>query len=73
MVSSFSNPGFPLVHAHPTRLPAMDARFSATIDSFEASLRAAINDAIHEATDFALIAIHKVVNPVLVEIRSELA
>ncbi|KAM1233085.1 hypothetical protein FF1_002835 [Malus domestica] len=73
MVSSFSNPGFPLVHAHPTRLPAMDARLSATIDSFEASLRAAISDAIREAMDFALIAIHKAVNPVLAEIHSELA
>ncbi|KAM1794065.1 hypothetical protein ACFX11_034584 [Malus domestica] len=53
MVSSFSNPNFPLVDAHPTRLPAMDTRFSAAIDSFEASMRAALRDAIREALDFA--------------------
>ncbi|KAB2614525.1 coatomer subunit beta-1-like [Pyrus ussuriensis x Pyrus communis] len=55
MVSSFSNPGFPHVHAHPTRLLAMDARLFAAIDSFEASMSAAIR----EAMDSALIAIHK--------------
>ncbi|KAM2276644.1 hypothetical protein ACFXTI_035048 [Malus domestica] len=73
MVSSFSNPGFPHVHAHPTHLPAMDAHLSAAIDSFEASICAAIRDKIREAMDSALIAIHKAVNPVLVEIRSNLA
>ncbi|KAM1198459.1 hypothetical protein ACFX2G_010010 [Malus domestica] len=51
----------------------MDARISAAIDSFEASLRAAIRDAVHEAMDSALTAIHKAVNPVLAEIRSDLA
>ncbi|KAM1059572.1 hypothetical protein TB1_023618 [Malus domestica] len=61
------------MHAHPTRLPAMDARFSAAIDSFDASLRVALRDAIREAMDSALTAIHKDVNPVLAEIHSELA
>ncbi|KAM1443374.1 hypothetical protein ACFX2I_039660 [Malus domestica] len=55
MVSSFSNPGFPHVHAHPTRLPAMDASLSAAIDSFEASMRAALRDAIREALDSAFV------------------
>ncbi|KAM1091540.1 hypothetical protein ACFX13_019305 [Malus domestica] len=73
MVPSFSNPGFPLVHTHLTRLPAMDARLSAAIDSFEASMRAAIRDAIHAALDSTLIAIHKVMTPVLADIRSDLA
>ncbi|KAM1365983.1 hypothetical protein ACFX2I_044152 [Malus domestica] len=73
MVSSFSNPGFPPVHTHPTRLPTMDAHLSAAIDSFEASMRAAIRDAIREAMDSALTAIHKAVNLVLVEIRNDLA
>ncbi|KAM2450919.1 hypothetical protein TB2_008339 [Malus domestica] len=53
MVSSFSNPGFPHVDVHPTRLPTMDARLSAAIDSFEASLRATLRDAIREALDSA--------------------
>ncbi|KAM1158783.1 hypothetical protein ACFX15_031417 [Malus domestica] len=53
MVSSFSNPGFPPVDAHPTRLTAMDGRLSAAIDSFEASMRAALRDAIREALDSA--------------------
>ncbi|KAM0971069.1 hypothetical protein ACFX15_018457 [Malus domestica] len=73
MVPSFSNPGFPHVHTHPTRLPAMDARLSVAIDSFEASMRAAIRDAIHAALDSTLTAIHKVVTPVLADIRSDLA
>ncbi|KAB2631042.1 hypothetical protein D8674_008561 [Pyrus ussuriensis x Pyrus communis] len=73
MVSSFSNPGFPPVHAHPTCLPAMDARLSATLDSFEASMRAALRDTICKAMDSALTAIHKAVNPVLAEIRIDLA
>ena len=64
MVSSFSNRGFLPVHAHPTRLPSMDARLSTAIDSFEASMRAAIR----EAMDSALISIYKAVNPVLAEI-----
>ncbi|KAM1618082.1 hypothetical protein ACFX1R_018283 [Malus domestica] len=53
MVSSFSNPGFPPVDAHPTRLPAMDAHLPTAIDSFEASMRAALHDAIREALDYA--------------------
>ncbi|KAM1161202.1 hypothetical protein ACFX2B_000326 [Malus domestica] len=53
MVSSFSNPGFPPVDAHPTRLPAMDGRLSAAINSFEASMRATLRDAIREALDSA--------------------
>ncbi|KAM1075026.1 hypothetical protein TB2_019514 [Malus domestica] len=73
MVSSFSNHGFPHVHAYPICLPAMDARLSPAIDSFEASMRAAIRDAIREAMDSALTAIHKVVNPVLAEIHDDLA
>ncbi|KAM0968616.1 hypothetical protein ACFX13_017244 [Malus domestica] len=55
MVSSFSNLGFPPVDAHPTRLPAMDAHLSAAIDSFEASMRAALHDAIREALDSAFV------------------
>ncbi|KAM1244223.1 hypothetical protein ACFX13_036431 [Malus domestica] len=49
MVSSFLNPGFPPVHAHLTLLPTMDASLSATIDSFDASMRsmrAAFREAI---------------------------
>ena len=46
MVSSFSNHGFPSVHAHPTHLPAMDARISAAIDSFEASMRATFREVL---------------------------
>ncbi|KAM1126226.1 hypothetical protein ACFX2B_040935 [Malus domestica] len=52
MVSSFSNPGFPHVHAHPTRFPTMDASLSVGIDSFDASMRsmrAAFREAINSA------------------------
>ncbi|KAB2597300.1 hypothetical protein D8674_000220 [Pyrus ussuriensis x Pyrus communis] len=69
MVSSFSNPGFPPMHGHPTHLPAMDARLSAAIDSFEALVRAAVCKAVAST----LAAIHKAGNPVLKEIRSDLA
>ncbi|KAB2600231.1 hypothetical protein D8674_010502 [Pyrus ussuriensis x Pyrus communis] len=67
MVSSFSNPGFPLVHTHPTRLLAMDERLSAAIDSFEVSMRVAACEAMDSVRD----AIHKAMNPVLAEIHSE--
>ncbi|KAM1175500.1 hypothetical protein ACFX15_027403 [Malus domestica] len=58
MVSSFSNPGFPHMHAHSTRLPAMDASLSAAIDSFEALMRS-MCAAFREAIDSALAPIRR--------------
>lgn len=57
------------MHAHLTRLPAMNARLSAAIDSSEASMRTPVR----EATDSALAAIHKAMNHALAKIRCELA
>ncbi|KAB2628974.1 hypothetical protein D8674_033769 [Pyrus ussuriensis x Pyrus communis] len=60
MISSFSNPGFPHVHAHLTHLPTIDARLSAVIDSLKASMCAefrAIRDsalALCKAVDSAV-------------------
>ncbi|KAM1431284.1 hypothetical protein ACFX2I_047252 [Malus domestica] len=68
MVSSFSTPGFPPVHAHPTRLPTMDARISAAIDSLVASMRADLH-AIRDS-DFALC---KAVESAVAPIRRHLA
>ncbi|KAM1376798.1 hypothetical protein EV2_039516 [Malus domestica] len=65
MVSFFSTHGFPPVHAHPTRLLAMDARLSTTIDSLVASMCAdlrAIRDfdfALYKALDSAVAPLHR--------------
>ncbi|KAM1159039.1 hypothetical protein ACFX14_032189 [Malus domestica] len=68
MVSSCSTPGFPPVHAHPTRLPTMDARLSAALDFLVASMRADLR-AIRDS-DFAF---YKAVESAVAPIRRHLA